>query len=116
MRVLLIILVYMMFCGCAQAYTLDQWADAIYKSEGGGKTRHPYGILKTYKHTTARQACKNTIMHNWRNYSKLPLKTRQTIDFTAYLAKHYAPIGASNDPGGLNINWQHNVAYWLKRV
>ena len=30
-------------------------------------------------------------------------------NFISYLASIYAPIGASNDPTGLNVNWEKNV-------
>ena len=51
----------------ATAYGSTAWenslADAIFKAEGGHKTKHEYGILAHYQHTTPRQACLNTISH-----------------------------------------------------
>ena len=35
--------------------TPDQVVDAIYITEGGTHTKHPYGILTHYKHTTPHQ-------------------------------------------------------------
>lgn len=35
-------------------------------------------------------------------------------DFIEFLGSRYAPIGADNDPTGLNKNWVSNVTYWYK--
>lgn len=93
-------------------YSTDQWADAIYKAEHS--KNHPYGIMIKYVHTSPRNACKHTLAHYWRDYSKLPYKTRQSKRFLTYAQERYAPIGANNDPTDLNRNWQRNVEYWLK--
>lgn len=107
--IMVVITAIYVLSGCtAQAYTVDQYADAIYKSEGGGKIRHPYGILKTYKHTTARQACKNTIIHQHR----LWWNDGHRGDFVAYLGAKYAPVGCNNDVG-TNKYWVKNVNWWL---
>lgn len=114
-----------MFKGCATAstvvkvnniegYSEQEWCNAIYWAEGGNNTKHPYGILAKYKHTSPRQACINTVTHKWRDYSKLPYKTRQRKRFLVYLQERYAPINASNDPGGLNKNWIKNVKWYLE--
>lgn len=82
-------------------YSNESIADAIYHAEGGAKTNHPYGILAHYKHTTPRQACINTIKHARRDFVG--------GDFITFLGNRYCPIGASNDPTGLNKNWVKNV-------
>jgi hypothetical protein len=91
-------------CG-AEEYSNDQIADAIYKAENS--KAHPYGILAHYKHTTPRQACLNTIAHARRDF--------KGGDFLSFLAGRYCPVGASNDPTGLNKNWLRNVKYFLGR-
>ena len=96
------------FSGCACAYTVDQYANAIYKAEGGSKTRHPYGVLKHYNHTTARQVCINTIKHQYRRWNKQG-------DFVKFLGNVYCPVGAFNDPLGLNNNWVNNVNMFLRK-
>src|SRR5690348_13392673 len=78
-------------------YSVNQWCAAIYIAEGGAKTAFPYGILKRYRHTSARKACENTILHYWRDYSKLQGKTGKTIDFIAYSQRRYCPIGSDTD-------------------
>ena len=91
----------------SQAYTLDQWANAIRKAEGNAN----YGILKHYKHTSYRQACKNTVWHNWLRYKR----SGEKIPFIDYLGNVYCPVGAFNDPQGFNRNWKTNVNYFLTR-
>lgn len=91
-------------------YTVSQYADAIYKTEGGSHTRHPYGVLTTYKHASPRQACINTVLHQYRLWARYGAHG----DFLSYLAMSYAPIGAGNDPTGLNKNWVKNVKWFLE--
>jgi hypothetical protein len=81
-------------------------ADAIYKAEGGSKTKYPYGIMAKYKHTSPRKACINTINHAKRDWNGKG-------DFIKFLSKRYCPIGAKNDPRGLNRNWVKNVKNYL---
>jgi len=95
----------------AHSYTVDQYANAIKRQEG---SRWPYGI-KEFGHISsfkARIICKRTIRHKWQNYSILPLKDRQAIDFVDYLADRYCP--KSVDPIG-NINWKRNIPILLKK-
>ena len=81
--------------------------NAIYRAEGGAKTSHPYGILAHYKKTTPRQACLNTIRHAKRDWNGKG-------DFVEFLGRRYCPVGAKNDPTGLNKNWIKNVKKLLK--
>lgn len=98
--------------GCDRAWAgevnIPKLADAIYLAEGGAKTFHPYGILAHYKHTTPRQACINTINSNLKRWDG-------NGDFITFLGKTYCPIGAANDPTGLNKNWIKNVRYFYER-
>jgi len=103
-------------CICAvsaygEEYTHEQIANAIYIAEGGAKTNHPYGILAHYKTTTPRQACLNTIKSAQKRFDK---QTKET-DFIHFLSLTYCPIGAKNDPAGLNVNWERNVKYFLNK-
>ena len=88
---------------------IERLATAIYYAEGGAKTNHPYGILTKYEHTTPRQACINTIKHALRDWNG-------EDDFIIFLGNRYCPIGASNDPKGLNKNWVKNVRYFYVRL
>lgn len=88
-KILLIIITLisiLLLCSrCNAEYSASQIANAIYRAEGGGKTKYPYGILKKYKNTTPRQACLNTIQHAKRDWNG-------TGDFIEFLSKRYAPI------------------------
>lgn len=98
--------------GAETSVDIDRLADAIYRAEGGAKTRHPYGILAKYKTTTPRQACINTIKSGIKRYKTYKGKD----DFIVFLSKTYCPIGAKNDPTGLNKNWVKNVKFYYNRI
>ena len=104
------LIIFMLFAGVAGAsqINVNKLADSIYIAEGGTKTRHPYGILTKYKVTTPRQACINTINHAIRDWDG-------SGDFIVFLGSRYCPIGAANDPTGLNKNWVKNVRYFYER-
>jgi len=92
-----------------EGYTLDQWANAIRKSEGNSN----YGILSVPCSTTqeCRRICKNTVRNNHKRW----IKAGKRGDYLTFLANRYCPIGASNDPKGLNKHWKKNVAYHLTK-
>ena len=100
------------FAESLAGYDVDRLANSIYKAEGGTKTKHPYGILAKYKTTTPRQACINTIRSKYKEWVNLG----SYGDFLTYLASRYCPIGAKNDPTGLNKNWLKNVRYFYNNV
>lgn len=99
----------------AQEYTDEQIVNAIYKAEGGKHAKKPYGIIsvKCEGEKECRQICKNTVRNNKRRYKNDPKGSK---DFIEFLSKRYAPIGASNDPAGLNRNWQRNVRSILAKT
>ena len=95
---------------------------AIRKAENGKKGRE-FGILhpkceeqmrKDPKNTLSIQAgwCAATIKNNRVRWEKLGSKG----DFIEHLSKIYAPVGASNDPTGLNENWFKNVKHWISYI
>ena len=101
-------------------------ADAIYKAEGGGKTKYPYGIKSikykgpaSGKTQWARRICLNTIKNNYSRYNKLTPKqrlkysTNNTHGFIVYLGSIYCPINDPQDTRGLNSNWVKNVNRFL---
>ncbi len=110
----LAILFLVVLCGCVQAdeVDIDRLATAIYHAEGGSKTKHPYGILTKYKITTPRQACINTINTNLRKFKA----QNKEKDFIVFMSKTYCPIGAKNDPTGLNKNWVKNVKFYYNKA
>ena len=103
---LLALVMMIVFSGKAHAETIDpeRLATAIYHAEGI-HSKHPYGILARYHSTSPRQACLNTIRHRLRLWNG-------SGSFIVFLSKTYCPIGAFNDPEGLNKNWVKNVSYF----
>jgi len=98
----------------------DEWTDtqivnAIYKAEGGSKATYLYGIRSvSYSDPEeARWICLNTVRNNRRRYAEYGYKKFDT--YLQFLQSRYCPIGASNDPKGLNHFWLKNVKYFLKR-
>lgn len=88
----------------------NKLADAIRRAENSKK--YPYGIIakKRLTENEARKYCVNTIKHRYHSY--IP-SVSQDKSFIHFLSKTYAPIGASNDPTGLNRNWINNVSYFM---
>lgn len=118
MRYLAMIMLALMLSGCepclaepseVAGYDVERLANAIYYAEGGANTRHPYGILSKYKHTTPRQACINTIRSKHREWVALGAKG----DYLAYLQSRYAPINSDTD-NGTNQFWLKNVLYFYQ--
>ena len=97
----------------ATCYGSTAWenslAGAIFKAENS-KT-HPYGIMQTYKTTTPRQACINSIRTNVRLWKKSGCQG----DFIDAMARRYCPRGDSRDVFGLNDNWSRNVKTFMKQ-
>ena len=100
-----ILILFLLLQSTAYAIDPEDYCRAIYIAEGGANTAHPYGIMKQYKHTTPKQACINTITRIKRSCG----------DDIACIGATYAPIGAKNDPRGLNSNWVRNVTYYVRK-
>jgi hypothetical protein len=88
----------------------ERLVDAIGKAENS--KAHPYGIMATYKHTTPRQVCLNTVhraQSRWQAAGK-------PGDFIVFLAKTYVPANSKNDPDHLNRNWVKNVRWFYEHA
>ena len=86
---------------------------AIRYAENGGKGRE-YGILHPrVKPTYRSQAgwCAATVQKNYDRW----VKAGQPGAFVVYLGKRYCPVGAKNDPQGLNRHWIKNVTYYTNK-
>lgn len=105
----------------AQLRSLDpQFLRAIRQQEHGGESRY-FGIIEAGVDSWQEQlnACANTVAHRLELYPANPLqrcfnannqvRLRYTPSFIAYFSSHYAPIGADNDPTGMNKSWYSNV-------
>ena len=96
--------------GAETSVDIDRLANAIYKAEGGLKTKHPYGILAKYKTTTPRQACINTIKSGLKRYKTYKGKD----DFIVFLSRTYCPVGSDTDNGTCQY-WSKNVKYFYTK-
>src|SRR5205814_3011663 len=83
------------------------------------------GIMDAWANTFERQVqeATTTIRHNEIRVRSLdrPFQTRSaeaglfTTDFLLFLSAIYAPIGAENDPHGLNKNHGPNLRSWYEK-
>ena len=86
---------------------------AIRYSENGGKGRE-YGILhRRCKPTYRSQAgwCSATVQKNYDRW----VKAGKHGQFINFLGHRYCPVGAQNDPEGLNVHWIKNVTLYTQR-
>lgn len=88
---------------------------AILKAENGRPGRE-FGImhpraLDTNLYTQAGWAAA-TVQKNYDRWIKAGSKG----DFIAFLGARYCPVGADNDPDGLNKNWIPNVTKWVEKI
>lgn len=85
---------------------------AIRHAERGGPGRE-YGILNPRAEVSYRaQAgwCAATVQKNYDRWQNAKTNT----SFIHFLGSRYAPIGADNDPTGLNRNWVPNVNHYFR--
>jgi len=119
MRRLLFLAAVLVLAGCepipaarAQAVSLDtdKMVQAIYRAEGGEKTRFPYGVMsvKCASKADAERVCRNTVVNNWNRW----IKAGQPGEFVVYLAGKYCPVSA--DPVG-NRRWIANVSKFYQQ-
>ena len=94
-----------------QAAEIDphKLANAIYKAEGGKKTRYPYGIksVRCVGENDCRQVCLNTIRNNQKRF----LKQNKYSDFIEFLGSRYCPLNIKGEYH-LNKNWVRLVKYF----
>jgi hypothetical protein len=67
-------------------------------------------IPNTADYAEARSIALTTIQHRLWDYAMQDVAT-----FVSFLGARWAPIGADNDPHGLNANWVPNVLKLFKR-
>jgi cell division protein FtsB len=93
---------------------------AIRKAEDG-RAGCEFGIIhrKAWNTDLKTQAgwAAATIQKNYDRYLKDQGGFPNTYDgFIAYLGARYCPVGADNDPDGLNKNWIGNVTHWVEKI
>ena len=79
---------------------------AIRYAENGGAGKE-FGILNSKADTYRKQAgwCAATVQKNWDRW----VESGRKVDFITFLGNRYCPVGAENDPSGLNQHWIKNV-------
>ncbi len=84
--------------------------EAIGRAENS--RRYHYGIITKRRLTVAeaRRWCENTVRRRLAEWHRAG-RPGHPVD---WIARTYAPIGASNDPRGLNRHWANNVKGFLK--
>ena len=101
----------------AFAYTDIQYADAIFKAEGGRKAKYLYGIrsVKYKDEAGARRICLNTIRNNRRRFAEYGHKEYKT--FIEFLGSRYCPTKGKLTKAEKKVNkfWLGNVQYYLGR-
>jgi len=55
--------------------------------------------------------CAATVSKNYKRW----LDSKEDIDFISFLGRRYCPVGAKNDPTGLNRHWITNVRAFTER-
>ena len=97
----------------AEEINNEKLADAIFLAEGGYNAEYLYGIRSVNYDTEqeARRICLNTIKNNRKRFAEYGYKNYKT--YLEFLASRYCPVGAKNDPNGLNKNWIKNVIFFL---
>jgi len=100
-------------CYASSPEYFNKVVDAIYKAEGGSKAQYAYGIrsVRYSSKEEARRICYNTVRNNYTRW----LKSGQRVSYLEFLASKYCPIGAANDPKGLNRHWLKNVTFYLNQ-
>lgn len=83
---------------------INEIVDAIWRIEGGSRTKYPYGIksVKVDSVEEARQVCRNTVVRNYDRW----LAADKPSTYLEFLADRYCP--PSVDPKG-NRNWKKNI-------
>ena len=99
-------------CEDACGYSCTRIVNAIYKAEGGNRTKYPYGIksVSCDSVTECRRICLNTVKNNvdrWMTARELG----DNRDYLTFLWHRYCPPQANE----LNSNWLKNVKYFLNK-
>ena len=88
---------------------------AIRKAENGRPGRE-FGVLhpRAIDRSLRVQAgwCAATIRKTYDRW----IKADDGRDFIEFLGDRYCPVGAANDPAGVNRHWKGNVRHWISRL
>lgn len=100
-----------------KGFSNEAICQAIFLAEGGDKATYLYGIrsVKYGSKKEAKEICIRTIKNNRLRFYNQQVENPSSEDFISFISHRYCPIGAGNDPKGLNKNWQKNVRYFLNK-
>ena len=112
----LILIMTLAVTGYAAEPDFNKLADAVFLAEGGSKAKVPYGIF--FKGCTKQSPdyCRRIAINTFKSSYKRYLSSNSSLPFISYLASSYAPVGAKNDPSGLNKYWIKNVSYFYNKL
>ena len=90
---------------------------AIRKAENGAQGRefgvlHPRALNQANSLRVQAGWCAATIRKNFTRW----VTAQDRRDFIDFLGDRYCPVGADNDPHGLNRHWKGNVRHWVVRL
>ena len=68
--------------------------------------------MPMYVFSTSFPRCAATVQKTYDRWKK----AGSPGDFITFLGKRYCPVGAENDPNGLNRHWIRNVRHWAAKV
>jgi hypothetical protein len=94
---------------------VDALLDAIYIAEGGQRASVPYGLIYQRYCRDEVGWCAHIAADLVRTHYERWAGAGRRGEFLEYLARRWAPIGAKNDPGGLNRHWLRNVRWALRK-
>ena len=90
---------------------------AIRKAENGRPgiefgVLHPRAVDQPNSLRVQAGWCAATIRKNYKRW----IDSDSDKDFIDFLGDRYCPVGADNDPNGLNKHWKVNVRHWIERI
>lgn len=106
----LLVLFACLNCSAAMPKGFDaKMADAIWKAEGGHKTKWPYGVksVKVSSVAEARRVTLVSVRNNWNRWER----AGKPEPFVRFMARRWCPESA--DPVG-HVNWIKNVGRSMK--
>jgi len=91
---------------------------AIWKAENG-RPGCEFGVMhpKAWDTNLDTQAgwAAATVVKNFNRWSENGISGEAHL-FIEFLGSKYCPVGAENDPNGLNKHWIKNVTYWYEKL
>lgn len=94
----------LLLCQSALALDVERFADAIYRAEGGAKTRYPYGVKSV--ECSGERECRKVTVNSIRNNLKRYERSDKRKPFVEFMADRWVSIEADREG---HKNWVKNV-------